>query len=1085
VGQPQPSKERPLPGLPRWVTLTYLLLAATGVVATEFVFRQLAGHGSITAGRLAAAWVFVVLSGLGFGLLLLRQFAAAQRSRRALDQTNEALRTMNEVMVLPLGPFDLNQLLEELLDRVGRALHSGYGTIYLIREDSGLTATAFLAAVSNRRPVGRSLAEAVARSQGTARTLESTDTGQDSVEPAFLAAVPLNSEGHLVGVMVVGSDRPRPYSDLDISVLEMVAERLAAAVERDQLVERERRSRLAAERARGLLAVLNQAADALAPAVESYADALRALVDHIVPSFADWFSVDLTDGPNGALREVAQGYVSPDLSAAHKRLRVDYPDWDEFLNEVMASGTAYLAYSETAGEPVAAGHPPMMVRLQATSYLVVPVRVRGLSYGALSFATLAERRGFRPSDIPPAEALAERVAVTIERVLTYGEAREAERSARRQAVHLRRLMQASLAVNSAPLSETDILSVVAEQSRLVTGASLGVVAVSDGQLSLRWACSPPSSAAEEDQPVASLHHLVTTTNRPVRWTPDDSAPARDGNGHPEAWMGAPLTTASGDNQGSVVVTRLGAPFGADEESVLISVAQLASVTLDKVRLYREVQEGRGRLAVLIDSSPVAIVELTLEGEPVRWNRTARDLFGWPDEPPVPAGSPGDGMQSLAELWERTAAGEPVATTDGTIRRQDGPDIEVSVSTAPLRDSDGQVTGVLAVMENVSTRRRVEDQLNRSERMDAMGRLAGAVAHDFNNLLTVILGYNDLLARRLGATSPLQDDVAAVRGAAQRAAELTNQLLDIGRQQVATPQPVSIDRVLQAMDGVLRRLLGDGRGLELSVGAGVHVAIIDPTRLERVILNLVINAADAMDKEGSLHLSTETVEIGPDTPAIPPGRYVGLTVSDTGAGMDEFTLEHCFDPFFTTKDRTKGTGLGLAAVYGIVTQSDGHITVESEVGMGTTFRILLPSAAESIGDAKAPARPPAQVAGQERVLLVEDRDDVRRLAEDELTRNGYDVVAVPDGPGAVFSAEEEGPFDLLVTDVVMPGMSGPELVRRLEPMSMPVLYISGHVDAAQRRDLSPEADLLPKPFTPQALVERVRQALDRAARGSTH
>ena len=1062
--------ERALEGLPKWLTIAYMVLVAVAVVATEIVFRHLTGHAQESAASLAWVATFLVLSGLGFGLILLKQIGAARRTGRALEQTRSALRALNEALVEPIGPFDLTKLLTDTLDRASRILGADFGVVHLVGQDRRLERSASFG--SRELEFEQGLLSGVLRSRTTVTGTRPEGDAPGSEPWAFIAS-PLVSGEEAIGVVAIGSVGRRAFSELDSGVLELVSERLSAAIERNRLVERERRSRLAAERARGLLAVLNEAADALAPAVEGYDAALVELVEHLVPAFADWFAVHLADQPDGSLREAASGGGEDPLHL-RRETSAAWSQWLEFLAEVMADGAPHLAYSRRARSVVSdREHPELMARLGAASYLVVPIRVRGLSFGTLSFLTRTHRRGFRPSDIPPAEALAERVAVTIERVMTYGEAREAEQTARRQATHLRRVSQATMAVSAAPLVEEQILAVVADQARLVTGASQGVVTVVDEDSPGRWAAAPPLS--DDKHPQAGLDKLVRGTNRPVRWTPE--GPQVDA-GRGKAWMAAPLTTATGDNRGSIVVIRNSPGFTTDEESVLLSLAQLASVAFDKLRLYQEVQDGQARLEVLIDSSPVAIVELTTSGVPVQWNRTAENLLGWPAQPPVDGffgGTIDDPAGGFDDIWERTAQGESVAATDGVVRRADGTTIDISVTTAPLKSTDGRVVTLLAVMEDVSARRRMEEQITRSGRMDAMGRLAGAVAHDFNNLLTVILGYNNLLAENL-ADTPMAADVAAVRTAAQRAAQLTNQLLDIGRQQVTAPRAVDISEFLTNLEPVLQRLVGPAGTLELDLSQ--EFIFIDPSQLERVVLNLVLNAADAMPDGGSLRIRAEAVE-GEEL-GMEEGPFVRLAIQDTGTGMDPFALEHCFDPFFTTKDRTKGTGLGLAAVYGIVTQTGGQITVDSELGVGTTFALIFPSVVPEAADTETSPAVPVRVSGVERILLVEDQDDVRHLLREELSRNGYAVVDLSNGPAALFTADEEGPFDLLVTDVIMPGMSGTELARKLAPTGLPVLFISGHVDEALRRELDPEADLLSKPFTPQVLVARVRQALDRAA-----
>jgi nitrogen-specific signal transduction histidine kinase/FixJ family two-component response regulator len=401
----------------------------------------------------------------------------------------------------------------------------------------------------------------------------------------------------------------------------------------------------------------------------------------------------------------------------------------------------------------------------------------------------------------------------------------------------------------------------------------------------------------------------------------------------------------------------------------------------------------------------------------------------------------------------------------------------------LFDHEGTVTGILVVAEDVTERRRMLEQFHQAERLGAMARLAGGVAHDFNNLLTVILGSSEVLLRRADADDEWRDDVAAIQRAGERAAALTSQLLAIGHRRPVQSEVVDPDAVMESMRPMLVRLLGADVELALVPGSPPGRILADPAELERALLNMVINARDAMSSGGRIEFSTKVV--GADLPG--SWRVVALMVSDTGAGMDADTIEHCFEPFFTTKGLARGTGLGLAAVHAMVTQAGGHITVESTVGTGTTFTLWFPAADAEV-EAEVPESAASLDRGDEVILLVEDEEELRRLAVRELDRRGYAVVVASGGDEALEVAHSlDGRIDLLVTDVVMPGMSGIELaahVNELWPL-LPVLFVSGHLDEGSvgRNPMADGADLLAKPFTPDQLGRRVRQALDRAqARG---
>jgi two-component system cell cycle sensor histidine kinase/response regulator CckA len=389
-----------------------------------------------------------------------------------------------------------------------------------------------------------------------------------------------------------------------------------------------------------------------------------------------------------------------------------------------------------------------------------------------------------------------------------------------------------------------------------------------------------------------------------------------------------------------------------------------------------------------------------------------------------------------------------------------------------------------VLLDYTERRTLESQLTHSQRMEALGRLAGGVAHDFNNLLTAISGYAEILIGRVPEGDRSHRAAREIGRAADRAAELTRQLLSFSRHQTVEPKVLDFNEAVADTLRMLGRLLGEDVDLRLRLGAEVGAVRADPGQLEQVVLNLCVNARDAMPGGGRLTVRTtaETVDAGRVLPAVglSPGEYAVLEVSDTGTGMPPEVVEHIFEPFFTTKEAGKGTGLGLATVYGVVTQAGGRVQVASALGEGTTFRVLWPRHAAVAGAAEAAAAPGPRRGEGARVLLAEDEDAVRRLAADHLQELGYSVRAVASGQAALASAESEGKWDLLVTDVIMPGMSGPDLGRALRRKwpDLPILFISGHTGDVllERGAQGPGTAFLQKPFRLADLTRAVEAAL---------
>lgn len=420
------------------------------------------------------------------------------------------------------------------------------------------------------------------------------------------------------------------------------------------------------------------------------------------------------------------------------------------------------------------------------------------------------------------------------------------------------------------------------------------------------------------------------------------------------------------------------------------------------------------------------------------------------------------------------------------RQKDGSVIEVEIASHELSFEGKQARLVMA--NDVTEKKELESQLRQSQKLEGVGQLAGGIAHDFNNLLTVILGRSQMLQKKLERASPLQRDVDLIHKTAERAASLTRQLLAFSRKQLLQPKVLDLNTVVADMDKMLQRVIGEHIELATVLHPGLGRIKVDPGQMEQVIMNLAVNARDAMPQGGKLMIETANVVLDQNYTrqhmSVQPGRYVMLAVTDAGCGMDSQTQARIFEPFFTTKEPGKGTGLGLFTVYGIVKQSGGNVWVYSEAGRGSTFKIYLPHVDDAADELSAIQESDREVKGSETILLVEDEETVRELSQEILQEEGYQVLVASNGKEAIQLCQDyNGSIDLVVTDVVMPKMSGPELVRQLSSLrpAAKTLFLSGYTNASITHNevLSPEVEFLQKPFSAEAFARKVRQILDAA------
>jgi two-component system cell cycle sensor histidine kinase/response regulator CckA len=563
------------------------------------------------------------------------------------------------------------------------------------------------------------------------------------------------------------------------------------------------------------------------------------------------------------------------------------------------------------------------------------------------------------------------------------------------------------------------------------------------------------------RPLVNLEERETWPDRPATWVSTTKMPLRDPSG-------------------AVIGT-----FGVSRD-----ITQWKDAA-------RRIQESEARFrTAFMTMADAHFIATRDEGRILEVNDRFGDVFGYSREETIGTTALELGLYANAEerrrmLAELTAKGQ-VRDMETLARRKGGETFPILLSVSEL--GMGELPLILGVTRDLSEQRRadaalqsMEDQFRQAQRLEAVGRLAGGVAHDFNNILTAITGYTDLLLDDFRPNDPRRADLEEIRAAAQRAAALTRQLLAFSRKQMLQPRVLDLNEAVQALEKMLRRLIGEDVELVFTPQAGLGAVRADPGQIEQVLLNLAVNARDAMPDGGQLTIETANVELDEtyarEHAGVVPGPYVLVAVSDNGHGMDEETRSHIFEPFFTTKEQGKGTGLGLATVHGIVAQSGGHVGVYSTPGRGTTFKIYLPRVAEAVeGPGEASEKRPV-AGGRETVLIAEDEPAVREVVAATLQQKGYEVLRAPDGQTALeLARSHDGTIHLLLTDVVMPGMTGRALAQALtaERPDVRVLYVSGYTDDAVVRHgiLELGVPYLQKPFTPDALALKVREVLDR-------
>jgi two-component system cell cycle sensor histidine kinase/response regulator CckA len=676
---------------------------------------------------------------------------------------------------------------------------------------------------------------------------------------------------------------------------------------------------------------------------------------------------------------------------------------------------------------------------------------------------------------------------------------------------LRRFMQE---MNRFPeeSSVEDVIRRLEIAAGIATAGSRALIAIWDEDKGeLRFTMSDGTAQTVDTRATVSLGSRVVEERRVVL----SEDPARDFPSAAERYrrlgikavVGAPIIVRG--RVFGVLALQSSQPslFGRDDAEFLALLADQISVSVENSQLHEDVRRltaeerrlgaaARSRLATIVESSPNAIIGSTMDGLVTDWNPAAERIYGYTADEAIGRNLvvvPPDLAGQSPELLRRTRAGESVEEFATERVRKDGTRFNVALGYAPLRDADGTIQGVATfardITEEVAAKAReadLEARLRQSERLESVGLLAGGIAHDFNNLLAIVLNYAAFVEEKLPDDTELRDDLLQIRRAAERGAVFTRQLLTFAHQRPVKVADLQLNDLIPALQQMLRRSIPESITIELRLAPDLWMVRADAGQLEQLLLNLVMNAGDAMPDGGTLLIATANARYDETAAAqlanLVPGPYVSLCVTDTGHGMTAEVIEHAFEPFFTTKPTGKGTGLGLATVYGITKQTGGSVSIYSEVGRGTSIRALFPAQLDAMRPIVSSV---VELSANEgaartnvRILVVEDEPAVRTAAVRILRAAGYAVIEVSSPAAAIELANSEARIDLLVTDMVMPGMSGRDLSRNLRAVrpDLGVVYMSGYSEELVMRDSELDGPLVQKPFTRESLLVSVRDAV---------
>jgi PAS domain S-box-containing protein len=899
---------------------------------------------------------------------------------------------------------------------------------------------------------------------------------------ASFVDVPLLRHGKLTGVLWFNSARARKWDEHEVSVLVDVGGQLAIVL----ASARAREERAQAERDLrnhdAILGAISRSAERFL-AAPSFDEAVIELMRELgqATGVTGAYVFENVEGADSVLCAVRRpGWTNSswrttidDPRLAHHGPAPHFPRWAEVLGrgDVLASNIRDLPADER--EPLELG--------DWLSVLAVPIFVDGVWWGFIDFDDCERERDWSAAEIDALRAAAGLIAAAVSRERAEGNLRRRDAMLEAVSNGARQLVAAPSWREAAPLFLQKLGEASGASRSYLFENSLDEHGRLVASQVFEWAA--PGIEPELENPVmqemrfedVGLQRVAELSSRNELFTGKVSEMTPDeraffGEQGIKSLMTVPLFVG-GEWWGTIgfddcVKERV---WSAAKSDALRTAASLIGAAIERERAEGVLREHEQKLRAVFDTALDAIFITDDDRRYVDVNPAGCDLIGVAKRDligrRVDAFLRPERLEQVQAEWAQYIEGGPVREEWETVR-SDG---TVVVSEASARPNF--VPGLhIAFMRDITDRKRLESELLSAQKLESLGRLAGGIAHDFNNLLTGIIGYSSLLLERTNGDTELERDLGEIKRAADRAAELTKQLLAFGRRQVLKPRPLDLNLVLADVSRLLRRLVGDRVQLDLLPAPELGIVRADPGQIEQVIVNLAVNAGNAMPDGGRLSIETRNADDG----------CVELVVADTGIGMDEHTLSQIFEPFFTTRD--EGVGLGLASVYGIVHQSGGEVTVESTLGAGSMFTVRLPRILEPAAELP-PAPEPAARPGSETILLVEDEDVVRELTRRVLERQGYTVLACANGEDAIAVAKrDDRPIDLLLTDVVMPGLRGYE-VARLVAASRPeikILYMSGYAEEALvGRPALADGALIEKPFAVDALARRVRETLEAA------
>jgi len=929
--------------------------------------------------------------------------------------------------------------------------------------------------------------------------VQANDPEADAAEVAWMKAqevcsllmVPLVVRDKAVGLLeLMDVDEPRKFTASEIRLCQTLASQAAATLENARLFEAEHEQRQMAE-------VLREAAQVMGASLDLN-EILRLILEQLkrvlvyetasVLILRDGYTPDLVAG----IGFQDEGMTSREAG----KLLGDSPILRRMARDLQPVLSADVRHLEGWIWVPGAEH--------VRSWLAVPLAIHGRMIGAL-MVDHSEPGSFGAREVQVAQTLARHAAQAIDNARLFEETRRRNRELA--------LLNRVIAASAASQEIETILEVVCRELAQALEVSHAAAALLDqgkteAVVVAEHRADGHPSALGQAVPVSGIPLAQDLFRHKAPLVVDDaSADPRLG---PVCDLIDPDNTicllilplvVEGEVMGSLGVAHVGPrrqaspsghSFSPEEVDLAWRVARQVAGALARARLA----ETERRLSAAVEQAAEAVIVTDAEGTIVYVNPAFEQILGYSraeiiGRKPSIFGSDSRDTGGHQQMWQTVTAGR-VWQERFDYTRRDGSSCTLDMTAAPVLDRTGEIVNYVATLRDVTREVQLERQFQQAQKMEALGRLAGGVAHDFNNLLTVIQISTQMLQRKLHHEDPLLEHVRHIRETGERAIRLTRQLLSFSRREVIQPRVLNLNLVVGELSRMLQRILGEDVRLTTALADGLWPVLVDPSQIDQVVVNLAVNARDAMPGGGSLTIETANVFLDEAYAAFhveaQPGEYVMLSVSDTGTGMDEAVKARIFEPFFTTKERGQGVGLGLATVFGIAKQNGGHVDVYSEVGRGTTFKVYLPRSRETETLPETPSRtlPPIvsrSVRGTETVLLVEDDARVRELAARVLESCGYRVLAAGDGLEAlqIGLVQQKDPIHLLLTDVVLPQMSGPELAEQLQSVrpEMRVLYMSGYTDNAIVRHgtLAPGIAFLPKPFTIDDLTERVREVLD--------